>query len=136
MTAAAPEIRSLPPERALALDFPERMTARGAKLREALAASRETNLTLARGNRDSLARTYRARLARAQADGVPTVGIQDFLAELASCSSEHLWGFTVRDSGMVYLGFTDEEISRLIAVVIIARHAEESLLLSSSSAPA
>jgi hypothetical protein len=134
VTAPGPQVRSLTKERALALAFPERMAARGAKLREALQASRETTLTLARGNRDSLARTYRARLAQAQADGVPTVGIQDFLAELASSPSEHLWGFTVRDSAMVYLGFADEEVSRLIGVMIIARHAAESLLLSSSSA--
>lgn len=134
MTAPGPEIRSLPKDRALALAFPERMEARGAKLREALQASRATTLTLARGNRNSLARTYRARLAQAQADGVPTVGIQDFLAELASSPSEHLWGFTVRDSAMVYLGFADEQMSRLVGVMIIARHSAESLLLSSDSA--
>lgn len=134
MNAPGPVVRSLTPERVLALSFPEHLAARGAKLREAVEGGGATTLTLARGNRDSLARTYRARLEQAQADGVPTVGIQDFLAELASSRSEHLWGFTVRDRAMVYLGFVDEEVSRLVGVMIIARHAAESLLLSPSGA--
>jgi len=67
---------------------------------------------------------------RQRARGVATVGIQALLGQLLSYPGEHVWGFTVRDGAMVYMGFADQELSSLVGVVIIARYAADSILLA------
>lgn len=125
-----PTLSTLSKQDALALPYPEELAVRAGKLHEALAASREDGFTLARGNPSSLSRTYGARLAAARSARAPTAGIQELLAVLDSYEGEHLWGFTVRDSSTIYVGFTDDERTALLAVVMIARQAADSLLIS------
>lgn len=124
--------QTLTREQALSLTFDEEMSARAVKLHEALGAARSSCFTLARGNAQSLARTYRERLEQARGAGVPSAGIGALLEELRTHEDQEVWGFTVRDDSAVYVGFTDAQRSRLLGVVVIARRGSERVLMARS----
>jgi hypothetical protein len=125
---AGPILKTTSKDRLLPLLGQEDAPAPVASMREALLASPETSLRLAQGRTEALARTYGARLREAQAHGVPTVGIQALLDALEGHPQDHVWGFTVRDRTMIYVGFADAELGRLLGVVIFARAGAEQVM--------
>ncbi len=128
--SATSSTQTLTRDQALSLPFGEEMTARATKLHEALQAARSSSLTLARGNPQSLSRTYGERLRQARSAGVPSAGIDALLEELRTQGSDEVWGFTVRDDAAVYVAFTDAQRSRLLGVVVIARRGSEQVLMA------
>lgn len=130
--SATSSTQTLTREQALSLPFGEELAARATKLHEALQAARSSSFTLARGNPQSLSRTYGERLRQVRGAGVPSAGIGALLEELRTHGGDEVWGFTVRDDAAVYVAFTDAPRSRLLGVVVIARRGSEQVLMARS----
>lgn len=55
---------------------------------------------------------------------------RDLVDELSAYPYLHVRGFTVPDNSMIYVGFVDEPLSRIIGIAIIAPHAAEAVLIA------
>jgi hypothetical protein len=94
------------------------------QMSDALAAEGDEQVALARGVRRELIRTYRVRRSSLEERGIATDGVDEVLRQLAAHPDEHVWGFGVSDDRHAYVGFVDDGVKELIAILVLPRNVE------------
>jgi hypothetical protein len=82
------------------------------------------SVSVAPGDRDELLRSYAIRRFALEKNGIDQGGLDAVLDRLRAYPRKEVWGFAIHDDERTIIGFLDDELSEIVALLVLPRNFE------------